>query len=409
LTVSVPLELAVVLLFQPSLAALVAFVGCADPREFRREVSLFKALFNRSQVAVSIFLAGLVFHSFADLSSHVPRLAIFGLVALLTFELANASFAALALVLEHHLSPSELRRELAGQSLLEFLFFYLGIGLLGIPLAEIYTELPGAEWVVVFFMLPLFLLRQMFARSSALERATTELRERERVLSLLSNRMAEERYDERKQIASYLHDDLAQKLFRLGLQADAARSGIEKGNLEKAGTALDSVEGLKDESIKLVRGLIRDLDRSPLGRAGLATALATLASDHQSDGAVRFHLDITDRSLPAPIQLLAYQIAREAVGNAMKHATPKNIWVSVQPDGSDLVLRIRDDGSGFETGAPPPDGHFGLSIMRERAALAGGELKIVSLPGAGTEVVVDFPQGSGEKDQRPEIQVGDAS
>ena len=70
----------------------------------------------------------------------------------------------------------------------------------------------------------------MFFRSQALEEAHKELQEREQVLRALSNAMAEERADERLQIAGYLHDDLAQVLFRLSIQVDVARKLLAEGS-----------------------------------------------------------------------------------------------------------------------------------------------------------------------------------
>jgi signal transduction histidine kinase len=390
LTISLPLFIAVVLLFPPEIAALVIFLGSWDPREFKRQLTAERAIFNRSQAALAILAAGHVFHAIADLDSGWVVLLGAAAIATLVFELLNATFVAIAVSLERQTSVWSVYRDLAGGNVWDFLFFYVGLGLLGIPLARLYVEIPFGEWAVVFFLFPLLLAQQMFSRTQALTSVTNELKEREKVLSALSSRMAEERYDERKQIAGYLHDDLAQMLFRLGLQADSARSQIERGQTDKAVESLGNVEAIKDDSIKLVRGLIQDLDRSPLGRAGLATALTTLAGELSRDGRIRFHLDVAEIELPSPIQLLAYQIAREAAQNAVKHAEPVNVWISLQDEGGAPVLRVRDDGSGFDTSAPSPEGHFGLSIMRERADLAGASLGLDSLPAQGTEVKVVF-------------------
>jgi signal transduction histidine kinase len=390
LTISLPLFMAVVLVFPPEVAAVVIFLGSWDPREFRREIAFTKALFNRSQAAISIAIAGGIFRNLASPESPWLTLLLAAMVATLAFEIANATLVAVALSLERKQPIRTIYRQLAGGSVWEFLFFYVGLGLLGVPLARLYLEIPYGEWAVVFFLFPLLLAQQMFSRTQALQEATSELEQREKVLRQLSSRMAEERYDERRQIATYLHDDLAQMLFRLGLQADTVRSQLEKGDEPKAISALDNVEQLKDDSVRLVRGLIRDLDHSPLGRAGLATALATLGSELSKESPTRFHVDVAELDLPAPIQLLAYQIAREAVQNAVKHAEPTNVWITLTAEGGEAVLRVQDDGAGFDTSLPSPEGHFGLSIMRERAQLAGGTLQMRSQAQEGTEVMVRF-------------------
>src|SRR5947199_10739228 len=82
--------------------------------------------------------------------------------------------------------------------------------------------------------------------------------------------MAEERADERLQIAGYLHDDLAQVLFRLSLQVDIARKLLDKGDVDDVRQQLDKIRESKQETSDRIRALIRDLHRSHLGATGLA-------------------------------------------------------------------------------------------------------------------------------------------
>src|SRR5204862_7668621 len=122
-------------------------------------------------------------------------------------------------------------------------------------------------WSVAAFILPLVFARQMFFRTMALEEAGKELKDREQVLRALSNRMAEERQDERMQIAAYLHDDLAQMLFRLSLQVDIASRLLEQNKIEEVRETLSEVRETKNRTSERIRALVRDLHRSPLGRA----------------------------------------------------------------------------------------------------------------------------------------------
>ena len=123
----------------------------------------------------------------------------------------------------------------------------------------------------------------MFFRSQALEEAHKELQEREQVLKTLSNAMAEERADERLQIAGYLHDDLAQVLFRLSIQVDVARKLMDKGELGQVTEQLDKIRESKQETSDRIRALIRDLHRSPLGAKGLAEALESFTDEVGQD------------------------------------------------------------------------------------------------------------------------------
>ena len=179
----------------------------------------------------------------------------------------------------------------------------------------------------------------MFFRSKALEEAHKELQDREHVLAAFSNRMAEERQDERMQIAAFLHDDLAQLLFRLSIQVDVARRHLEAGKVDDTEELLLEIKETKTRTSERIRALIRDLHRSPLGRAGLGEAIRGFLAEMARESDVRFHADIDEVDVPAPIALLLYHNAREGVMNALKHAKASNIWVAVEQIGR----RGRDD------------------------------------------------------------------
>jgi signal transduction histidine kinase len=261
-------------------------------------------------------------------------------------------------------------------------------------------------WSVIIVIAPLLFARQMFLRTQSLEEAHKELQEREQVLRSLSNAMAEERADERQKIAAYLHDDLAQVLFRLSIQVDVARKLLEKGQVGDVGAQLDKIRESKQETSDRIRALIRDLHRSPLGAKGLAEALESFTDEQGRDSSVRFHRDVADIDLPAPIALLVYHIAREGVMNSLKHAQARDMWISVGEEGSDIVLTLRDNGVGFDTDAPGPEGHFGMAMMRQRAANGGGRFEVTSAPGEGTTIKVRFPTALLQRDQPSSGPVG---
>jgi signal transduction histidine kinase len=388
-SVGFPLLMAVAFIYAPEAAALAAFLGASDPREFRRQVSVLRAVFNRSQVALSVLVASAVFHGLASLDS--PAVAQIGaalLAAILDYFL-NSGVVTAAVSLDTGMSPIRVIREMRIGALSEFLVSYLGLAFFGLFLAHVY--LTNDLWAVPVFVIPLFLARQMFFRSKALEEAHKELKDREQVLRALSNRMAEERQDERMQIASYLHDDLAQLLFRLSIQVDVARRHLDSGKLGEAEQQLLEIKDTKNRTSDRIRALIRDLHRSPLGRAGLAEALHSFIADTGRDSEIQFHTDIDEVELPAPIALLLYHIAREGVMNSLNHARASNMWLTVKPDGDEVEFVLRDDGVGFDTEAPEPEGHYGMTMMRERATVGGGTLKLESAPGEGATITVRFP------------------
>jgi signal transduction histidine kinase len=390
LSLGFPLLMALAIVHSPVAAGVTAFVGSTDPREFRREVTLLRAIFNRAQVALSVFAASAVFHALATPDSPAWLLILAAMVAAIADYLVNSTMVTLFTSVRVGLPPFQVLKELRIGSVSEFLISYLGLGLLGLTMAK-FAESDVGVWALPAFLAPLLLARQMFFRSQALEEAHKELQVREQVLRSLSNAMAEERADERLQIAGYLHDDLAQVLFRLSIQVDVARKLLEKGQTDDVGTQLDKIRQSKQETSDRIRALIRDLHRSPLGAKGLAEALESFTDEVGRDSSIRFHRDVEDIELPAPIALLVYHIAREGVMNALKHAQPRDVWISVLEEDDDIVLSLKDNGVGFDTSAPGPEGHFGMAMMRERAQVGGGRFEVESAPGEGATITVRFP------------------
>jgi signal transduction histidine kinase len=356
-------------------------------------VSLDRALFNRAQVALSVMTASAVFHSLAtfDSTQKSPALVLIAaaLAAAIADYVVNSALVTAYMSIKTGMRPLTVLRELRIGAFWEFLLSYLGLGVLGLALAVFFEEI--GLWSLPAFLAPLIFARQMFFRSQALEEAHKELQARETLLRQLSNTMAEERADERLQIAGYLHDDLAQILFRLSIQVDVARKLLDKQDIDALSEQLDKIRQSKQDTSDRVRALIRDLHRSPLGAKGLAEALESFTDEVGRDSGVAFHHDVEDFDLPAPIALLLYHVAREGVMNALKHAHATDIWIGVSEREGSILLELRDNGDGFDTSQPGPEGHFGMSMMRERAEVGGGTFDVESAPGEGTAITVRFP------------------
>jgi signal transduction histidine kinase len=406
LTISVgfPVLIMVAILYPAGGAGAIALIGALDPREFRREVSLGAALYNRSQVALSVVAASAIFHIFHDPTLPLNKsriIVVVGAAALaaLADYAVNASLVTLYMSTKLSISAADMFKQLTIGNVRDFLISYLGLGILGLTLAVFYQEV--GLWSLPAVLAPLIFARQMFFRSQALEEAHVELTEREEILRELSNTMAEERADERLQIAGYLHDDLAQVLFRLSLQVDIARKLLDKGDVDDVRMQLDKIRESKQETSDRIRALIRDLHRSPLGARGLAESLESFTDEVGRDSHIRFHRDVQDIELPAPIALLVFHIAREGIMNAVKHADPTDVSVSVTEQGEDIVLQLDDNGSGFDAGAPGPEGHYGMAMMRERAKVGGGSFHVRSAVGEGTTITVRFPIALLQRDAQP--------
>jgi signal transduction histidine kinase len=93
--------------------------------------------------------------------------------------------------------------------------------------------------------------------------------------------------------------------------------------------------------------------------------------------------------------------------NALKHAHAADLWITVREDSESIELELRDNGAGFDSTAPGPEGHYGMSMMRERATIGGGTFVVTSAAGQGTEITVRFPISLLQQERDEAATVGD--
>ena len=147
-----------------------------------------------------------------------------------------------------------------------------------------------------------------------------------------------------------------------------------------------------EDSFESVRRFARNLRPSVLDDLGLLPALEWLAGQAQTD--TRLEVSGPERRLAPAVELTVFRLVQEALANVDKHAGARSaaIRVAYAPDG--VRVTVRDDGQGFtpdQAQARAQAGHLGLIGLRERVALAGGELEVDSEPGRGTAVVFALP------------------
>jgi signal transduction histidine kinase len=198
--------------------------------------------------------------------------------------------------------------------------------------------------------------------------------------------MAAER--ERARWARELHDSVLQGM---GSRRLLLSSALKSGDPERLTEAVE--EGLREvgRDIDDLRGLITELRPATLDQLGLVAALEDLAERvrHSADFELVTDLRIDAGRLDAELETVVYRLVQEALTNVVKHAGASRIDLQVQGEEGRLGVLISDDGQGFN----PVGRHsgFGLTGMRERVELAGGELQIESRPGGGTRVMASIP------------------
>ncbi len=201
---------------------------------------------------------------------------------------------------------------------------------------------------------------------------------------------------ERNRLAREIHDTLAQGLAGMVLQLEAAEDAMAEGEGEMARSRVLRARQLARESLREARRSVWNL-RLRLPEAGLAAALDALAARLQAEGiAVNRHL--ADVELDPRVAEAVYRVAQEAVANVLRHSRAAHVEIRLEAEGPGLELVVRDDGMGFEPAdqEPGPGGGFGLWAMRERVEGVGGQLRVTSSPGAGTEVRAWVPLEGGD-------------
>ena len=204
----------------------------------------------------------------------------------------------------------------------------------------------------------------------------------------------EVRLAERERIARELHDTLLQGVQGLIWRFQAATDRIPSDEPARAlmEESLDRADRLLGES----RDRVKDLRPQASEVADLAQALATEGEHLAQLHSVRFRVSVQGmpRDLHPIVREEGFLIAREALGNAFRHAAAADIEVEVTYRDAAFQVRVRDNGAGISTavldkGGKP--GHFGLLGMRERAKKLGAHLAIWSKAGAGTEIDLRVP------------------
>jgi signal transduction histidine kinase len=197
---------------------------------------------------------------------------------------------------------------------------------------------------------------------------------------------------ERSMAAKFLHDVVGQNLTALGLQLDLARMDIESVAPEACGR-LTAIQRVLESVMEQVREYSYALNPSAVERAGLRSALDRLVDRlrERFPGTLRVNVD-PFLKLDPKIAGAMYQIAQEAIENAVQHASCSAIEIAVKSTRTGPFLEVRDNGRGFDPAdALGTHGGLGLLSMQHYAAQAGMDLSITSDPTNGTNVRLSTP------------------
>jgi signal transduction histidine kinase len=224
-----------------------------------------------------------------------------------------------------------------------------------------------------------------------LQENVTVLRQAMRERQLLLSRVQGAHEEERRRIAGDIHDDSIQVMAAAAMRLSMLRRRLgEDGPVE----AVAQIEDIVQQAIERLRHLLFELRPAALDREGLSAALRMYLGVMQDETGIGFHL--TDALAEEPgmdVRAALYRIAQEALSNVRKHANARNVNVTVEERDRGIVVRIQDDGDGFDPSLADrvAPGHLGLPAMRERTEALGGWCSVDSVPGYGTTVELWVP------------------
>ncbi len=224
----------------------------------------------------------------------------------------------------------------------------------------------------------------------------TDRKQAQRSLQEFSRRLIKAQEEERQRIAHELHDEIGQMLTAVRLNLQAVQRACDT---PACSPYIEDNIRVVDDALKLVRDLSFDLRPSLLDDLGLIAALRWYVERYAQRSGLRAEVAADapelERRLPREIETAAFRIVQEALANVVRHAQAKRVLVELKPVSSELLLRIKDDGVGFNYLAlkknAVPLATVGLRGMEERVKAVGGCLEIESERARGTEIRVRLP------------------
>ncbi len=226
-----------------------------------------------------------------------------------------------------------------------------------------------------------------------------EVQHQDRVRGELLREILSIQEEERRRIARELHDETSQSLASLSASLEAVIGMLPAGESE-AKSRLRKTQQVSVNMLDEVHRLIYELRPTLLDDLGLVAATRWLVDNNLAKAGVKvgFKTRGVERRLPPILESTLFRVVQEAVSNIARHAGARNASVALEFQKKAMKVQVKDDGKGFDveeaiTSKERPRG-LGLLGMRERIELVNGTLRIVSRPGAGTQIDIRIPLGS---------------
>jgi PAS domain S-box-containing protein len=228
-------------------------------------------------------------------------------------------------------------------------------------------------------------------------RNITEQKEAEDRIRYLTHQLIIAHEQERRLISAELHDRVAQNLsvLRMGLDSIAYEFGhLSKGMADK----IKHMTEILHQTITDIRNIAYDLRPPELDQFGIIKAIFQLCKDISDRAGLKLNFSVIgtkDVKFDPEIEINVYRLVQEVLRNIERHAKAKNVTVKIVSHYPKLIIKIKDDGIGFNVEEQLKKGlkekKLGLRSIQERANLMGGKLRLKSTQGKGTTVVLEMP------------------
>jgi signal transduction histidine kinase len=194
--------------------------------------------------------------------------------------------------------------------------------------------------------------------------------------------------EERQRFSRDLHDAVSQTLFSANIIAQTAVRMWSK-KPESVPEWLDKLQRMNQGALAEMRTLLLELRPEGLYTSSLPDLLRQLVDAVQARREINVKLDVRlERTLPPDVHEMFYRVTQEALNNVIKHSSATSVEIMCLDQGDSVVLRVRDNGAGFDMDTIARG--FGLNIMQERAEAAGAVFSVTSRVGEGTEVALTW-------------------
>jgi signal transduction histidine kinase len=225
-----------------------------------------------------------------------------------------------------------------------------------------------------------------------------QLTESQNQLRGLSRQLVQVQEDQFNHLAEELHDRIGQDMTAININLSILRTLLPRDISEEAVARLADIEKLVIESVKRMRSTMTELRPPMLDQYGLTATLYWYSEQYQRRTGIQVNIDdryMKNTRLSSEIEIALFRITQEALNNVAKHASATRVDVELFEEGGNAMMAVTDNGIGFDTNNQSSRNlqHWGVPLMQERARAINGEFLLRSVPGQGTQIVVQVKKG----------------